>query len=789
LLYASINLIIFAKENLQNRMKKLLLTFISLCCLIAVEAQEFRKCAADDVYQQHLLNNPGFLQTRNEIEAHTNAFFQNYTPNSAQRAVITIPVVFHIVFRNTIQNISDAQILSQIEVLNEDFRLLNADFGPVTPAVFEPLAADFEIEFCLASLDPLGNPTTGINRVSTNDNGFDDDDQVKFTAQGGANAWPRNKYLNIWVCDMDAAGILGYAQFPGDVAATDGVVLHYETVGRPPANNFNTVYNLGRTATHEVGHWINLFHIWGNENAGCGSTGNGSDQVADTPVQDDANYGCKVHPSPSCSNGGDMFMNYMDYGDDVCLSMFTAGQKVRSLALFSAGGDRVSLLTSNGCSGNVAPPTPTCLDTLNFPMPGTESVLLVSGAGQSGFISGTNTFDDKAKASKFSVLGGNNILTGGFFKFGAATLNTAPAGTLITVKAYDATGTGGSPGNVLATSTIPFSLITQTVNNGSYVLLTFTNPIIVTNSFFLGIEINTAIGYDLALFTNLDGEVTTNSAWEQFSDNVWHQYSETASWQISVDHAIHPIMGAPAPTASFGINDISICIGQTVTYSATGAGISGYNWSFPGGTPSISSASSQIVTYATAGTYSATLAVIGTCDGTSVSQTNTNLLSVTNLPATPTVTINGAQLVSSSATGNQWLRNGTVVNGATSQTYTPIQNGNYTVRVSANGCFSLSGAVIVNFVGIDYLVTTNVQVFPNPATDELFIQAGFEKTEPILECTLFDLSGKMVMSKIFTQVLSTQTLSLSTSNLSAGLYQLILQTNSGRITRKVAIAR
>jgi len=770
-------------------MKKLPLILLSLCSFFAAEAQEFRKCAADEVYHRQMLTEPGFSQTREEIEAHRNAFVQNYNANSAQRVIITIPVVFHIVYRNATQNISDAQIFSQMDVLNEDFRLLNQDFLPVTPNVFEQFAADFEIEFCLATIDPSGNPTTGINRVSTNDNGFDVDDQIKFTSQGGANAWPRDKYLNIWVGDLTAASLLGYAQFPGGPASTDGVVLNYETVGRPPANNFNTQYNRGRTATHEIGHWLDLLHIWGNEASGCGSTGNGSDQVADTPVQDGPNYGCQVHPSPSCNNGGDMFINYMDYGDDDCLTMFTAGQKTRTLSLFSAGGDRASLLTSNACGSVQPPPTPTCLDTVNFPMPGTESILSPSGAGQTGFISGTNSFDDKAKASKFSVIAGNNLLTACFLKFGVANLNTAPANTQITARVWDATGAGGSPGTVLGTVAIPFSLIEQTVTNDNYVLLTFTTPITVPNSYFVGIEINTAIGYDLALFTNLVGEVTNNSAWEQFSDNTWHQYSETSSWGVSLDHAIHPIMGAPDPVASFSINDNSICIGQTVTYTASGGGIASYNWSFPGGTPSTSTSASQVVTYPNAGTYSATLSVIGTCDGSSISQTNTNLLTVTNLPAVPSITLNGAQLVSSSPTGNQWFRNGSVINGATSQTYTPIQNGNFTVRVTANGCSSISSAVTVNFVGIDYLVTNNIQVYPNPASDELFIQAGFEKTEPSIVCSLLDLSGKLVMSRTFTQVLPTQTLTMNTSNLSVGVYQLILQTNSGRITRKVSLVR
>jgi len=767
-------------------MKKLPIIILSICSFLTAQAQEFKKCAADEIYHQHLISNPGLLQSRNEIEAHTKAFIQNYNPNNAQRAIITIPVVFHIVYRNATQNISDAQILSQIEVLNEDFRLLNPNFEAYTPSVFQTLAADFEIEFCLATIDPSGNPTNGINRVSTNDNGFDTDDQIKFTAQGGTNAWPSDRYLNIWVGDLN--NLLGYAQFPGDAAETDGVVLTYTCIGRPPANPFNNPYNLGRTATHEIGHWLSLYHIWGNQDSGCNTGGNGTDEVSDTPVQDDENSGCPNHPNPSCNNGGDMFMNYMDYIFDECVTMFTEGQKERALAIFSPGGERASLLTSNGCGTVVVPPTPTCLDTLNFPMPGTEAVLEINSANQSGFVSGTNSYGDKGKYSKFTEIGGNNILTGCFFKFGFASLNNAPSNTEIAVKVYDATGANGTPGAVLATGTIPFGLIEQTINDGVYVLLTFNSALTVSNDFFIGIDLNTSLGYDLALFTNLNNEGEYgNTAWEQWNDNSWHDYPD--AWNINVDHAIHPIMGAPSPVASFNINDNSICTGQTVTYTATGGGIGQYNLSFPGGSPSASTSASQIVSYPNSGSFSATLLVIGACNGESLTQTNTNLLTVSDLPAVPTITISGAQLISSSSTGNQWIRNGIFVNGATAQTFTPTQNGNYTLRVTSNGCSAVSSAVNVNFVGIDYLVTNNVQIFPNPANDELFIQPGFEKTESSIQCMLFDLGGKMALNKTFNNVLPTQTLSISTSNLSAGVYQLVLQTNKDRITRKVAIAR
>jgi hypothetical protein len=768
-------------------MKNLLLTFFCLNVYLISSAQQFRKCSATEVYKQHLTNDPSFAQTRAEIEQHTAAFIENYQTNNASRAVITIPVVFHVVYRNNTQNISDAQLLSQIDVLNEDFRLLNANFASTTPNVFEPLAADYEIEFCLATIDPNGNPTTGINRVATTNNGFTDDDQIKFTAQGGTNAWPRDKYLNFWVGDLSGAGLLGYAQFPGDAAATDGVVITYDAVGRAPANGFNTPYNLGRTATHEIGHWMNLYHIWGNEDSGCGTTGSGSDQVSDTPVQDDANYQCPTHPNPSCNNGGDMFVNYMDYCDDACLSMFTAGQKTRSLAIFAPGGSRAALLNSNGCSGTVNPPVTTCGDTLNFPLPGTEAVYQPSGANQTGYISGTNSFDDKGKYSKFTLSGGNSSVVGAYLKFGVANLNNAPANTQITVKVYDATGTGASPGAVLSTTTIPFSLIVQTVQNNQYVLLTYNTPITVSGAFFMGIDLNTAVGYDLALYTNQDGDPAANSAWEQFSDNSWHQYNEASSWGISVDHAIHPILGSPAASAIFNVNDNSICVGQSVTYSAIGGGIETYSWSFPGGTPSSSNTASQSVTYNSPGVYNVTLDVVSGCDGGTANQTTNNILTVTDLPVTPTITVNGAQLVSSSTTGNQWFRNGSIINGATSQTYNPSQNGNFTVRVTVNGCFSISNAVSVNFVGIDYLNTNNLQVFPNPANEELIIQLGFEHSENSLNCILLDLSGKAIINKVLNNVSPTQTIKLGTSNLSVGIYQLIIETSKGRIVRKVSI--
>lgn len=302
-----------------------------------------RTCSTMDVDARLRAEDPTYAANREAIET----FTQNYIATGAEngeRAVVTIPVVVHVVWNVAAENISDARIYEQIDVLTKDFRRLNADAGE-TPGYFVGVAADAEIEFCLATVDPSGNPTTGITRTYTTKTSFSTTDQMK-SAAFGHDPWDRNKYLNLWVCDL-SSGLLGYAQFPGGAAATDGVVIDYAYFGVTGAA---APYNEGRTATHEVGHWMNLYHIWGDDGTGCA----GSDLVADTPNQADETYGCPAGTIRiSCSNGpnGDMYQNYMDYTDDGCMNVFTAGQKTRMQALFSPGGSRASLTTSNGCGG------------------------------------------------------------------------------------------------------------------------------------------------------------------------------------------------------------------------------------------------------------------------------------------------------------------------------------------------------------------------------------------------------------------------------------------------------
>ncbi|MDF1696720.1 MAG: M43 family zinc metalloprotease [Saprospiraceae bacterium] len=320
-------------------MKKTLLLLFFIGLFTTTYAQ--RNCGSHEHFLEQMEENPQMKINQDQINAFTKQYINNSERLNGQ--IITIPVVVNVVYKTNAQNVSDAQINSQIDVLNDDFRRTNSDADN-----YWSVGADTEIEFCLASVDPSGNPTDGIRRRKTNKPSFGTNDNMKFNNKGGLDAWPAGDYLNVWVCNI-TGGILGYAQFPGGPAATDGVVIDYQYFGT--TGTATAPFDLGRTATHEVGHWLNLRHIWGD--GGCSV----DDFVSDTPVSDGPNYGCAVG-TVSCGTE-DMVQNYMDYSDDACMNLFTSGQTDRMNALFSSGGFRESLVTSGGCGNGSGP---TCTD-------------------------------------------------------------------------------------------------------------------------------------------------------------------------------------------------------------------------------------------------------------------------------------------------------------------------------------------------------------------------------------------------------------------------------------------
>jgi hypothetical protein len=302
-------------------------------------------CGTMEVHRR-LLNESISYQERRALIDNRALAYEHQTRSIARSGVVTIPIVVHVLHNpaDPSQNISETQVRNQIEVLNQDFRASNSDVSQV-PAVWTDRVADCNIEFQLAAQDPDGNPTDGVTRTPSTVPFFTTElDDVKSSATGGADPWPSDDYLNLWVCTelRDGIGrvILGYAQFPGGPPTTDGVVIAgfcFGTGGtaQPP-------FDLGRTATHEIGHWLDLRHIWGDDRGSC----SGSDLVDDTPNQADATFNKPSFPQISCNNGpdGNMFMNYMDYTDDAAMFMFTDGQSRRMDACLE--GARASFLTA-----------------------------------------------------------------------------------------------------------------------------------------------------------------------------------------------------------------------------------------------------------------------------------------------------------------------------------------------------------------------------------------------------------------------------------------------------------
>jgi len=318
---------------MKGNIKNLLLGCVGLLAINFLFAQ--RTCRSLEYQNQMLEQYPSLRDSLKLLES----FLSNRIA-LAQRTqspkIIRIPVIVHILYHLPGENISDDLVKSQITALNRDYRKQNPDTTKI-PLAFKPLAADCAIEFQLATVDPGGAGTTGIVRKYTPITKWTADDKIKSSAQMGDDGWDPKSYLNIWVGTLES--LLGYSSMPGYPAGADGVVISNKVFGITKSGPFHQ----GRTAVHEVGHWLGLHHLWGD--ADCGDDG-----VADTPKQQTFTNGCPSGIRTSCNNGpnGDMYMDYMDFTNDDCLVMFTEGQKEKMWGYFQPGGPRYSILSSNG---------------------------------------------------------------------------------------------------------------------------------------------------------------------------------------------------------------------------------------------------------------------------------------------------------------------------------------------------------------------------------------------------------------------------------------------------------
>jgi|GEM_PF-1617420 len=305
------------------RLLRISFTLFFLCILQNAFSQE-RNCKAFEVHESLMNSDPAYRM------AYTNQLKQVLKSETDLRiasndTLYTILVVVHVLYHSSVpaENISNNQIQTQIDVLNEDYAALNANVLDV-PDAWKNLITDSKIRFKLATRDPLGNYTNGITRSQVTFSGAFSilDPRIFSSASGGYDAWDTQKYLNIWVCELENS-ILGFAAFPGSNPSTDGVVINYKAFGR--YGSAVKPYNVGRTTTHEVGHWLNLTHIWGDDGGACTN----DDGISDTPLQANSNTRCGTFPKlDACTSvaPGIMYMNYMDYTDDKCMMFFTPKQ-------------------------------------------------------------------------------------------------------------------------------------------------------------------------------------------------------------------------------------------------------------------------------------------------------------------------------------------------------------------------------------------------------------------------------------------------------------------------------
>ena len=283
-------------------------------------------CGTDEYNKDFITNNPS---TYTQIERSLQKYLSN---NKKSKTQITIPVVFHVVWINKIQNLHDSIIHQQLEVLNSIFNAQNADTSNLTDTL-KNWVGNFNINFEIAHRDPEGLPTYGITRKKTIQPSFSYwNDPVKKSYYGTA-PWPTNRYLNIWICDLNG-GLKGYAQFPGGPNETDGVVIDWQTVGNqiyPWTSSENYEWSRGKVLVHEIGHWLNLYHPWGNTYSGCGE-----DHIPEIHKQFGPIYPGQACPDTmfsSCSDSGRLFIkHYMDYAGSSCMCTFTKNQVLRGLA-------------------------------------------------------------------------------------------------------------------------------------------------------------------------------------------------------------------------------------------------------------------------------------------------------------------------------------------------------------------------------------------------------------------------------------------------------------------------
>lgn len=442
-------------------------------------------------------------------------YLQNKSIADVQNVQYTIPIIVHIIHNGTAvgsgANISQAQVNSQLTILNNDFAGTNSDISSL-PSVFNSVkAGDTGIRFCLAKVDPDGNllAEEGIERINRNSRGWSDPNNLSsnnfssyFNNTIKPNSiWDPTKYLNIWVAGADNSGLLGFASFPAgsglsglsgvETANTSGVVVNHKAFGS--TGTAASPYNRGRTATHEIGHWLGLRHIWGDGTCA-------TDFCSDTPPAETSNYGCKTHPfnTGGCSgnSSGEMFMNYMDYVNDACMYVFTANQKTRMLTAMANGTYRVGLNNSGACNAPVQ--LDAAVTAIVSPASGSSSCATT--------ITPVVTLTNFGSSTLNSVRINYNVDNGTNLVFNWTGTLASGAGTSVTLPAVNNLSVG--PHTFTASTSLPNNSTDQnTSNDASTISFTVSTPTITALPLSQGFQSTTFVPSGWTL-TNSNNDVT-----------------------------------------------------------------------------------------------------------------------------------------------------------------------------------------------------------------------------------------------------------------------------------------
>lgn len=580
------------KRNYYVCIVALLATFI-----FAQTLKAQRTCAAHDHMLHQHQKSPKMKKKAAELEDFTKRYIKDYSRFKATESR-TIPVYVHVIYRTAQENISDAQIQSQISVLNKDYGGTNPDISLVPGEFTAVTSSNTGIQFVLA----------GIDRTYSSKTSWGTNDAMKLPSQGGVAPITPETHLNMWICNI-GGGILGYAQFPGGDPATDGVVFSPQYCGSIEYDDgsfyLDAPFNKGRTATHEVGHYLNLRHIWGDGNC------NATDYVDDTPSAEAANYSCPTYPHYTC-NSNDMFMNYMDYVDDECMYMFSQGQEARMWACLNS--TRANLGSSGG---NVAP-----VASINGPYSGEANVAINFSSAGSNDADGSITayaweFGDGSTSS--SANPAHTYTSDGIYTVSlTVTDNEGATGVATTTVSIGCAGIASCNGNVSLT------LVTDKYASETSWTLTDADNVVVeqngslSNSSTYNLDWNLAPGtytftindsygdgiccsYGNGSYTLTDGCSNTLATGGSFGT--------TESVIICVPEGGTPINTPPVAEANGPYNGVE---NASITFSSAGSNdsdgsITSYLWDFGDGVTS--SLANPTHTYTNQGTYTVSLTV------------------------------------------------------------------------------------------------------------------------------------------------------------------------------------